>query len=236
MVAVCDMLGFSELVEKSSLDALVSGPLGWLRKALHHSVHKQQFPTEIPTKEDFLGHQHVGVAWFSDTILLYTRQDSDEAVRDLILTTGWLVFETLMGGSLRIRGGIAYGGTYIDEKDSVFVGKPIVEAYRLERKQQWSGVALTPSASQRIPNEAQTGRYGDWWVVPYDVPLKGGDTLRTLAVNWTWGFHHPTWRPRWSPSADAPTDSDWKARADVCEKFVNTKAFHDALCRNCHPG
>jgi hypothetical protein len=37
------------------------------------------FPGEIPRKAEFLRSNHVGVAWFSDTILLYTRRDDDQA-------------------------------------------------------------------------------------------------------------------------------------------------------------
>jgi hypothetical protein len=69
MVAVCDVLGFSRLVEKSSLEDVVNGAFGWLRKTLHHSLHKREFPAEIPRKDEFLGNDHIGVAWFSDTIL-----------------------------------------------------------------------------------------------------------------------------------------------------------------------
>jgi hypothetical protein len=234
MIAVCDVLGFSSLVEKIALDDVVNSSLGWLRKALHHSLHKREFPGEIPKKDELLGNDHVGLAWFSDTILLYTRRSDDEAIRQLVQTVGWLLFETMMGGSTRTRGGISFGEAYIDREDSIFVGKPLIEAYRLEQKQQWSGVALTKNASERISAHVRSGKYGDWWVIPYDVPLKEKRTLRTLAINWTWGFHPPD-RLSWSPSADLPTVTDWETRPDICEKFINTKAFHDALCRNCNP-
>jgi hypothetical protein len=76
---------------------------------------------------------------------------------------------------LRIRGGISFGKAYIDEAESVFVGNPIVEAYQLEKKQQWAGVALTQSAVAKIPERARSGHLADWWVIPYDVPLKERD-------------------------------------------------------------
>jgi class 3 adenylate cyclase len=235
MVAVCDVLGFSRLVETKSLDDVVNGAFGWLRQALHHSLHKREFPAEIPSKDEFLGNDHVGVAWFSDTILLYTLRDDEEAIRQLIQTVEWLLFETMMGSNTRIRGGISFGEAYIDEKDTVFIGKPVIEAYRLEQQQQWSGVALTKSACDRIPARVHSGHLGDWWVIPYDVPLKKKQTLRTLAINWTWGVHPLSWQFRWSASAELPTSSDWSSDPDICEKFMNTKAFHDEFCWNCNP-
>ena len=229
MIVVCDILGFSHLVQTTPLQHVVDDSLGWLRKSLHHSLHKRDFPDDIPKKSEFLGNDHVGVAWFSDTILFYTRHDDREAIRQLIHTVGWLLFETMMAGRL-IRGGISFGEAYIDEEDAVFVGKPIVEAYQLEKKQQWAGVALTDAAVERIPEQARSGHLSDWWVTPYDVPLKA---LRTLAINWTWGGHS-WWRVSWSSKKEEPDESDWATRPDICEKFVNTKAFHKAVCRTCY--
>ena len=113
----------------------------------------------------------------------------------------------MMAGRM-IRGGISFGEAYIDEEESVFVGKPIVEAYQLEKRQQWAGVALTEKAVERIPERVRLGVFGDWWVVPYDVPLKEDNTLQPLAVNWTWGGHS-WWRVSWSESKKLPDESDW---------------------------
>lgn len=230
MVALCDILGFSSLIKRNSLDIVVNQEFGWFRKALFHSVHKDEFPCEIPKTSDFQGHEHVGVAWFSDTILLYTLRDNDEAVRELVMTVGWLIFETLLGGSTRIRGGVSYGEAFIDKENSIFVGMPIVEAYLLEQRQQWTGAALTDAARERIPEYARSGNYADWWVIPYDVPLKDNLTYNTLAINWTWGIHQSDWRLQWSESSNFPSDKDWKEQPDICEKFINTKKFHDTFC------
>jgi len=150
MIAVCDILGFSHLVQISPLQNVVNDSFGWLRKSLHHSLHKRDFPNEIPKKSDFLGNKHVGIAWFSDTFLLYSRRDDKEAIHQLIQTVGWLLFETMMAGRM-IRGGISFGEAYSDEED---------------KSQQWAGVALTEKAEERIPERVHLGVFGDWWVVP----------------------------------------------------------------------
>ena len=62
-----------------------------------------------PTLTDINTHAKVGIAWFSDTILLYTREDSDDCIRALLGTVGWLLFETILEGHTRIRAGVAYG-------------------------------------------------------------------------------------------------------------------------------
>jgi hypothetical protein len=232
-IAVCDILGFSDLVRDSDLDAVVNGSFGWFRRALSHSLHKEKFPSEAPPTSDLDRHAKIGVAWFSDTILLYSKTDTDESVQEVLSTVAWLLFETMLQGKTKVRGGFAYGEAYIDPPNSLFVGRPIVEAYNLEQEQQWSGAALAQSAVLRIPAAARTGQYADWWVKPYDVPLKNRETLRTLAVNWNQGIHHPTWRLLWSKDSDDPTAVDWAQKQSICEKFVNTKTFHKLFCSNC---
>lgn len=233
VIAVCDILGFSPLVESGQLGDVVEHALGWFRKSLHHSLHKNAFPENTPATRELERHPHVGVAWFSDTVLLYTKQDTDDSVRELLTAVGWLLFETMIHGNTRIRAGISYGEAFIDPENSIYVGKPIVEAYRLEQSQQWSGGALTESAVQRVPQMARTGRFADWWLIPYDVPLKGQPPLRTLAVNWNLGIHALGWRLLWSRESEIPSASDWATDPSICEKFMNTKAFHDANCHEC---
>lgn len=235
LVAVCDILGFSDLIQTQPLNRVVDDILGWFRKALRHSVHQDHFPSTTPLYTEIDAHADLGVALFSDTVLLYARNDSDEAARQLINAVGWLIFETLMQGTTKIRAGISYGEAWLDRSESMYVGKAIVDAYQLERDQAWSGAALTETACQRVPMPARSGDLADWWVVPYSVPLKAGNTIDTLAVNWTWGMHRPDWRLRWSNTNEVPDAADWASKPQVCEKFMNTKAFHDTTCPWCKP-
>ena len=40
LVAVCDILGFSALVQSQPLDLVVKDALGWFSSALNHSIHR----------------------------------------------------------------------------------------------------------------------------------------------------------------------------------------------------
>lgn len=234
LIAVCDILGFTTLVQKHTLPEVVDNAIGWFRQALGHSMLHGDFPAEPPTLQVLNEHARVGVAMFSDTLLFYTKDDSDEAVRELVNSVGWLLFETIVTGATRIRAGIAYGEVHIDTENSLFIGQPIIDAHLLEAAQEWAGAALTPEAVERIPAEARTGRYADWLITPWAVPLKGGATTQTLAVNWNRGVHAIDWRMRWSKdSPDAPPPYAWETMPSICAKFVNTKLFHEAHCDDC---
>lgn len=234
VIALCDILAFKELVEQHPLDLVVDDSLGWFRKALYHSLYKNEFPQNAPTLEQLQDHSKLGIAWFSDTILVYTLEDTDECFQALTSSIAWLLFETMPTPDCRLRCGISYGEAYIDPINSIYVGKPIIDAHRLERCQAWSGGALTLAAVQRLPKSARSGVFADWFLVPYRVPLQDKKSRDTLAVNWTIGGH-PGLELRWSKEHKEPPPEEWEKRQQVCEKWRNTKIFHDKVCQSCKP-
>ncbi len=231
MVAVCDLLGFSNLVQQNDLNVIVNNNLGYLRQALHHSIHHNDFPEEVPTLNELLQHDNVGFAWFSDTLLFYGRDDSDESNRRVIETIGWLIFETMLIPQIRIRAGISYGEIHVDTENSLYVGSAIIDAYQLEKIQLWSGGALTDSASERMSS-------GNDWLIPYNVPVRtqnGGRSNRhTLAINWTFGIHMAdTFLFHWSLNHEEPPQEEIDNNPDIVEKWRNTRQFHIDACRFC---
>lgn len=233
MVAICDILGFTQHVRNNTADRVVSDVLGRLRKSLYHSIHKNGFPKDVPPLSELQNHAHIGLALFSDTILLYTREDTDESIRSFVNMLSWLVFETMFMQNTRIRCGVDYGLAVIEPENSIYVGIPIIEAFKLEKKQQWSGGAFTEAACNRIPHYARDGNDVNWWVVPYEVPLKDCGRMQTLAIDWTWGLHDRKFDLSWSHNSKEPTPNDWQSNFDICEKWQNTKNFHDSVCVWC---
>jgi hypothetical protein len=124
-IAVCDILGFSSLVERASLDDIVNDTLTWLSKALHHSLHGGNFSDGSMTLTELQAHPNVGLSWFSDTILLFTRRNDNDCLQSLLQCLSWLLFETMYVSTVRVRCGISYGEAFIDPENSLFVGLPI---------------------------------------------------------------------------------------------------------------
>ena len=159
MVAMCDILGFSEFVQNNPLEGIVKASFEWLRKALYHCMYKNGFPNESVTLNQLLAHGRLGLAWFSDTILIYTLEDTDECINALASTLGWLLFETMLVPQVRLRCGVSYGEAYMDERNAMYVGKALIEAYQLQECQEWSGGALTP-----VCGSTHTTRRANWEV------------------------------------------------------------------------
>jgi hypothetical protein len=231
-VAMCDILGFKNLVASTDLPTLVDDLLVSFRRALEFAMNKGKFPNAVPTLADIDRNPKIGIAWFSDTLLLYTREDSDDCLQELLATLGWLVFVTI-DGHTPIRAAVAYGDAFIDAKNSLYVGQPIVEAHEWEQQQHWVGASLADSAMDRIP--AGVVGYADWWIIPYDVPIKGGHASKRLAINWAAGFHRPgDYKLEWPKEAAVLTEKDRHEQMSICEKWKNTKKFHDSVCRFCN--
>lgn len=232
MIALCDILGFKNLVEQNALDTVVQDHLGWLRKSLHHAIHQGEFPHEIPSLPVLQAQERLGLAWFSDTFFIYTRDDTNQNVTALLDCLRWLLFETMFEVGTRVRCGVSYGEVFIDPANSTYVGVPLIEAHELEEGQAWSGGALTPHAVSRCEEIARTEGQKSDAIVQYEVPLTGDKTLNTYAIDWTTGIHQGFELP-WSPTRDKPSKEEWVNQADICKKWGNTRLFHDIVCDTC---
>ena len=77
-----------------------------------------------------------------------------------------------------LRGAIAFGPAILDADRRVFLGQPLIDAARLEKKQRFIGAGFTPSfLSQIVP---------DRYKVPFSAQLKdgGGERYAGFALDW----------------------------------------------------
>ena len=128
-VALLDILGFSERVARDS-------ELGGLDRYID---------TVLRVATPYNG---LCVILFSDTVVLYTLDDSEATSR--------LSFALLMQ-EVPLRGAIAYGAFSRSESEAsgtVIAGPPIIEAHYYEARLQWIGVMLAPSVLRKVPDLA----------------------------------------------------------------------------------
>ncbi len=235
LIAVCDILGFKELVRTRPLSVLVDKDLSLFQRLAGFCVKHGSVPDVPPKLVEMRDQGRVGFAWYSDTVIIYAQNDEDISCRNVLETVGWLVFTSMMT-STKIRAGIAYGEFYADPDNEMLVGPAVVDAYELEQAQQWAGAALTTDAASRIPKRVSTGARYQWWLCEYDVPLKpnAGANCSNLAIDWT-QFGHRGTKFKWSPQSDEPTAEDYTTRRSICEKWHNLIKFHESVCVECFP-
>lgn len=237
LIAVCDILGFKKLVNNQNLDKLINEDLSLFRRLVAYSVNHGGVPELPPQLKTIREQDRVGFAWFSDTLLIYAKDDEDISCRNVLETVGWLLFSTMQTHT-RLRCGISYGELYAEPENELFIGLAIVEAYELEKAQEWAGAALSESAARRIPERKTNGQRYQWWVCNYTVPLKPPKqglnvNCSNLAIDWTQGIHKKPFDLKWSPSHDEPTLAERQKDESTCCKWENTCRFHREVCITC---
>ena len=124
-IAECDILGFSSIVERASLDDIVNDALTWLSKALHHSLHGGNFPDGSMTLQSFKLIQMSACLGFP------IPSCSSHAAT---ITTVYSLFSSVLAGSCSkpctsarfvSDAAFSYGEAFIDPENSLFVGLPI---------------------------------------------------------------------------------------------------------------
>jgi hypothetical protein len=132
---------------------------------------------------------HVG--WFSDTIFVVAQKpegyeaattDADRRVRahlvDVVVKLVGYAIRSAAGAPfpMVLRGVVTVGQAAVTD-DNVYLGPAINEAAELYEKAQGAFVWLSPDANDVSDVDLERA------LVPYPVPLKGGQVLETSVVN-----------------------------------------------------
>lgn len=132
-----DLLGFTALVQSDTVPQII--PLYF--EALGH----------LEERAKQKAGQGLIHSWFSDTFIIYSRDDSDREFT-LVEQVGRLFFQTLILKGVAVRGALTHGLLYSQSSKNVFVGPALIDAYHYGEKQDWLGFLLTPAVSAKLVN------------------------------------------------------------------------------------
>ena len=214
MIAVIDVLGFKELLKNNSIEELSRK----YRQLIDIKIISSKV-LSIDSVET--GYLECGTTIFSDTILMWCRDDIP-AIECFIISCCSLMKEALEL-NLFLRGGISYGKCVIDLDERTFLGTPIADAYLLEQSQDWIGISMDVNAKNRI----DSGRINKNGLIEYAAPLKKGKKLNTYVLNWSQFCYAGTKSKIQSAISE---DMDAKVRL----KFNNTVKFIEYTCDGYH--
>ena len=128
-VSCFDRLGFGDYCKRNSLVEVFCATCGWLAQA-----------------EEQADYEHmVEFAWFSDTILFYSTDDS-WASHCAVTEVSESFFDEMLLAGVPARGGLAFGEFYADKARNIFLGNALVDAYNYGEKFDWLGFVLHSSA------------------------------------------------------------------------------------------
>lgn len=233
MVAVCDILGYSNLVKSNSLIELKDFHLGNINILMKSAIPHFGKIIESPTPEEVFQNGLVGYTIFSDTIIFYSLSDDRDGYRNVLNAVYRLIAMPMFTPIYKYRVGISYGEFYHNQRESIYIGKALVEANDLEKVQQWSGAALTEEAGNKFKDNFPENSM----LVNYDVPIKlsSVNTHRKCSVvNWTLANHdvireNQNWMYREENNSKVHSYSN----KDVEQKILNTERFHSDICGQC---
>lgn len=134
-VAFLDIMGFKDLVarEKHS-DVLL------MMQEITNKI-KTLINVEHGKIDGIFLSDSVKAVNFSDSIIIFSKNDSIHSYLDFLKTTG-KIFAEIMIESLPIKGAIAFGEITADFENALYIGQPIIDAFLLEEEVKYYGIAI----------------------------------------------------------------------------------------------
>ncbi len=236
-IAHFDILGFKNIINKNKLNDVKDKIYPIIEKGIKelkdgsnegikHFWEKSNF--------DKIVKPEIFAVWFSDTIIFYTNIHSDYALFNLLLFSNKF-FARLFKEGIPLRGAIVDGPLYVDDKKIEYmIGKSLVDAYELEKIQNWSGAIIQIGLSEKYytpTNEAIGALIHLQEVAEYHVPLKCGKVKEYYCLNWVNSFNEL------GESNSSFTDlmckfSDKELDWPIKEKITNTENFYMKLSQS----
>ena len=128
-----DLLGFKKLVNGSDLTSVFFRYEKAMR-ALHSTA---------------VGKPHIGLAWSSDTFLIYAPDATCAGFFAIDSASHWFTTNLILR-EIPVRGAMSCDESYLDRSSQVYLGKGLVEAYEYGDGQDRLGFVLCPSASRQL--------------------------------------------------------------------------------------
>jgi hypothetical protein len=121
---------------------------------------------EVRSTEQFGGNTES--AWFSDTFLFYSSDDSRSSFC-AVAEASRRFFDELLVSRIPLRGALAFGDFYADKANSLFLGKALVDAHEYGERFDWLGFVLHRTALQHMAEVSQPVKdlYYKRWEAPF---------------------------------------------------------------------
>ena len=182
-VAHIDILGMKKLMDKDPKKAwqVLSG----LSLAREHT-HDIEVEFADTGKKATVASEIFSVM-FSDTIVFFTKSDSDEELSLIVLAVSELLHKAFLH-FVPVRAGIARGQFFFNIEKSMYAGPALIDAYLLGESAKWIGIVVDESiflAANRIPLLSGKSAF----VIKARIPHKQV-TVDGYAVNWPAAFAH----------------------------------------------
>lgn len=178
-VAFLDILGFKDLISKNSHSEIYDqlNKISKTKKFLESAAHEEKKPTIYIDAEIY-------IVSFSDSIVVFSKNDSIENFFYFLNAVRWLFARTIVAG-IPLKGGIALGEVSLNKTEQIYFGQAIIDAYFMEEDVNHIGVVANYSidnylkTNEKKIDQAKLNEY----LFEEKTPLKCGN-LRHFNLNW----------------------------------------------------
>jgi hypothetical protein len=113
--------------------------------------------------------KNVRSTFFSDSIVIYSKDASNESCESFLLTVSTMTHDFL-SLSIPHKGAIAFGKMSVDFENSIVFGQPLIDAYLLQEELSLYCVVVHSSAEQEMDSQEDIPPF----VLTYPCPFKQG--------------------------------------------------------------
>ncbi|MEJ2628017.1 MAG: hypothetical protein P8078_05640, partial [bacterium] len=209
VIAVFDILGFSNLVKGTKLSLLPE---------LMENINN--FTEGSLVSKDFRGH-----ILFSDTIILYGKRGDSIAEPELLIIASSNLLNVFARNGILLRGALTFGPIFIDSNKNIIVGSSLVKGYNLEIIQEWAGAIVDlefedfyRKGLKHSPESLQCN------LTTYPAPMKTGKRINYGCIGW---MHRAELDWDKIENLFFPYKNAIKEH-DIYRKFLNTKEYLDS--------
>lgn len=172
-VALFDIMGFKDLVERNSHN-LVLNKLNKLKNAseIIENVNNNRGLGKIFKISE------TRTITFSDSLIIFSKGDKIGDICKLVADSAWLLTYSLRHG-IPIKGALSYGEITVDFNNSLFFGRPIIDAYLLHDQLQLYAAILDNNFEARL-NALQLPKDFPRIIFDYKANMKYGRTFHKI--------------------------------------------------------
>jgi hypothetical protein len=178
-VAFIDILGFKDLVMRSTHKAIYD----MLNKISKEKKRLENLNTDIDLLK-LIGNGEIYTVSFSDSIVLFSKNDDGENFRLFLVAVRWL-FATSIENNIPMKGGIAHGKISLNKSEQIYFGQPIIDAYMIEEEVNYLGITAHNSIDKYIYDNSQhlDMKHINELLFECPTPMKSGRIVHTN-INW----------------------------------------------------
>lgn len=221
-VAYIDIMGFKDMVARTT--------------------HEKMY--EMMKKIDERKKSNSGIKWgnslsnlittttYSDSIMIYSKDESFESLFSLICTVSALTNDLFLEG-IPHKGAFAFGTMTLDTERSIFFGQPLIDAYLLQEEINFYGIIAHASAEEKV-DEFKSLKKSIPFVKNYLCILKNGSS-QNLTIYPMFSDHGLASDPKWKSKVDNLSESIKKLRyrtSGHLRKYIDATEIYLNRTRN----